>query len=119
MYGGLELPPADTMYTIETLAQADGSAAWCVFIGATSGTRARAAAAPTRRARSSTTPEVLLGGVFAPRGKAIAEPGGFRVNGRWQWGSGTQNARLGDGRLRGDPRRQAASCCTTARRARA
>ena len=28
VYGGLELPPADTMYTIETLAQADGSAAW-------------------------------------------------------------------------------------------
>src|SRR5258705_8180423 len=34
----------------------------------------------------------MLGGVFAPRGKAVAETGGFRVNGRWQWGSGTQNA---------------------------
>ena len=90
-YGGLELPPADTMYTIETLAQADGSAAWCVFIGATSGTVL--ALLPPDSARAIFHgPEVLLGGVFAPRGKAVAEPGGFRVNGRWQWGSGTQNA---------------------------
>jgi alkylation response protein AidB-like acyl-CoA dehydrogenase len=91
VYGGLELPPADTMYTIETLAQADGSSAWCVFIGATSGTVL--ALLPPDSARAIFhKPEVLLGGVFAPRGKAVAEPGGFRVNGRWQWGSGTQNA---------------------------
>jgi alkylation response protein AidB-like acyl-CoA dehydrogenase len=37
-------------------------------------------------------PEVMLAGVFAPRGLAVVEPGGFRVDGRWQWGSGTQNA---------------------------
>jgi alkylation response protein AidB-like acyl-CoA dehydrogenase len=91
VYGGLELPPADTMYTIETLGQADGSCAWCVFIGATSGTVL--AMLPPDSARAIFhSPEVLLGGVFAPRGKAVAEPGGFRVSGRWQWGSGTQNA---------------------------
>jgi alkylation response protein AidB-like acyl-CoA dehydrogenase len=91
VYGGLELPPADTMGTIETLAQADGSSAWCVFIGATSGTVL--ALLPPDSARAIfDAPEVLLGGVFAPRGRAVAEPGGFRVNGRWQWGSGTQNA---------------------------
>jgi hypothetical protein len=55
------------------------------------GQRARAAAARVG-ARDLHTPEVMLGGVFAPRGKAVAETGGFRVNGRWQWGSGTQNA---------------------------
>jgi alkylation response protein AidB-like acyl-CoA dehydrogenase len=91
VYGGLELPPADTMYTIETLAQADGSSAWCVFIGATSGTVLALLPAESARAIFH-GPEVLLGGVFAPRGKAVVEPGGFRVNGRWQWGSGTQNA---------------------------
>jgi alkylation response protein AidB-like acyl-CoA dehydrogenase len=90
-YGGLELPPMTTMETIETLAAADGSAAWCVFIAATSGTVL--AALPEAGAREIfPTPETLLGGVFAPRGEAHAGDGGFRVNGRWAWGSGTQNA---------------------------
>ena len=91
VYGGLELPPADTMYTIETLAQADGSSAWVVFIGATSGSVLSMLPPESARAIFA-TPDVMLGGVFAPRGKAVAEPGGFRVSGRWQWGSGTQNA---------------------------
>ena len=38
------------------------------------------------------TPETLVSGVFAPLGTANAVEGGFRVDGRWQWGSGTQNA---------------------------
>jgi alkylation response protein AidB-like acyl-CoA dehydrogenase len=91
VYGGLELPPADTMYTIETLAQADGSSSWVVFIGATSGSVLSLLPPESARAIFA-TPDVMLGGVFAPRGKAVAEAGGFRVNGRWQWGSGTQNA---------------------------
>ena len=91
VYGGLELPPADTMRTIEAVAQADGSSAWCVFIAATSGTVL--AALPPDSARTIFShSDVLLGGVFAPRGKAVAGEGGFQVNGRWQWGSGTQNA---------------------------
>jgi alkylation response protein AidB-like acyl-CoA dehydrogenase len=90
-YGGLELPPGESHRTIETLARADASAAWCVFIGSSSGSVL--ALVPESTAREIfATETTLLGGVFAPRGQAIAEPGGFRVNGRWQWGSGTQNA---------------------------
>ena len=89
VYGGLELPPAETMRTVEALAQADGSCAWCVFIGATSG--AVLALLPPDSAREIfSRPEIRLGGVFAPRGKAVAKEGGFQVNGRWQWGSGTE-----------------------------
>ena len=91
MYGGLELPPMTTMETIETVAAADGSAAWCVFIAATSGTVL--ALLPEEGAREVFPHEkTLLGGVFAPRGEAHPTDGGFRVNGRWAWGSGTQNA---------------------------
>lgn len=91
VYGGLELPPMTTMETIETLAAADGSAAWCVFIAATSGTVL--ALLPEDGAREVFPHEkALLGGVFAPRGEAHQTDEGFRVNGRWQWGSGTQNA---------------------------
>ena len=90
-YGGLELPPMTTMETIETLGAADGSAAWCVFIAATSGTVL--ALLPEEGAREVFShEETLLGGVFAPRGEAHPKERGFRVNGRWAWGSGTQNA---------------------------
>ena len=90
IYGGLECPPAETMGAIEILARADGSCGWCGFIGATSGT-VLAMLPPDAAREIFPHPEVRLGGVFAPRGKAVAEEGGFRVNGRWQWGSGTQN----------------------------
>ncbi len=91
VYGGLELAPAMTMETIEILARADGASAWCVFIGATSGSVL--AMLPEASAREIfAKPDTLLSGVFAPRGKAVAVDGGFRVNGEWQWGSGTQNA---------------------------
>ena len=90
-YGGLELPPADTMRTIEAVAQADGSCAWCVFIGATSGS-VLALLEPAAAREIFHRPDVLLGGVFAPQGRAVATEGGFRVSGRWAWGSGTQNA---------------------------
>lgn len=90
-YGGLELPPAETMAAVETLARGDGSAAWVVFIGATSGSVL--AYLPERSAREIFSgPETLLTGVFAPRGRAVPVAGGFRAAGRWPWGSGTQNA---------------------------
>jgi alkylation response protein AidB-like acyl-CoA dehydrogenase len=91
IYGGLELPPAETMEAIEILARADGASAWCVFIGATSGSVL--AMLPESSAREVfASKETLLSGVFAPRGKAVAIDDGFRVDGQWQWGSGTQNA---------------------------
>ncbi len=91
VYGGLEAPPTESMRVIETLARADGSAAWVVFIGATSGSVLAYLPAESSR-EIFHNEEVMLAGVFAPRGKAIAVDGGFQVSGRWQWGSGTQNA---------------------------
>jgi alkylation response protein AidB-like acyl-CoA dehydrogenase len=90
-YGGLELPPADTMRTIEAVARADGSCAWCVFIGATSGS-VLAVLAPEAAREIFHHPEILLAGVFAPQGRAVATEAGFQVSGRWAWGSGSENA---------------------------
>lgn len=90
-YGGLEVHPSTMLSTVEALAEADGSAAWCVFIYATSASLL--AYLPEADARAVfAKPNTILAGVFAPMGEAVVEPGGFRVNGRWQWGSGTQNA---------------------------
>lgn len=94
-YGGLEAHPAVLVKTVERIAQADGSAAWCVFIGATSGLLS-GFLDPTEARRIFSDPRVITAGVFAPRGKAVraSEGGvpGYRVSGRWQWGSGSRNA---------------------------
>jgi alkylation response protein AidB-like acyl-CoA dehydrogenase len=90
-YGGVELPLVPALRTLETLAQAEGSVAWCVFIAITSSvTVARIPADAAREICAS--PETLIGGVYAPHGRADAAAGGFRVNGQWAFGSGTQNA---------------------------
>lgn len=89
-YGGLEVPPATAMEAIELLARADGGSAWCAFIGSTSGT-VLALLAPEAAREIFADPDTRLGGVFAPRGRAEPEGKGYRVNGEWPWGSGTEN----------------------------
>jgi alkylation response protein AidB-like acyl-CoA dehydrogenase len=90
-YGGLETPPWTFIETVERLARADGSAAWCLFIGATSGMVS--AFLPKEAAQQIFgDPKAITSGVFAPKGKAVRVKEGFKVNGQWQWGSGSRNA---------------------------
>ena len=94
-YGGYEAHPGDLVRVVERLARADGSAAWCVFIGATSGLVA-GFLEPAEAERVFGDPRTITAGVFAPRGKAVrtSQDGveGYRVTGRWQWASGSRNA---------------------------
>ncbi len=91
IYNGAELHPIDCVRVIEELSRADGSAGWCLMIGAV--TAILAGLLPERWAREiyADDPNVISGGAVAPTGKAIPTQGGYRVTGRWQWGSGTQN----------------------------
>lgn len=91
VYGGLETPPAVAMETVETLATGDGAPAWVTFIAITSTTALSILPEATCR-EIFARPETTMAGVFAPRGKAVVVDGGFRVDGQWPWGSGTQNA---------------------------
>jgi alkylation response protein AidB-like acyl-CoA dehydrogenase len=85
--GGLEAHVATMVEAVEAVAAGDGSAGWCAAIGATSG--ALAAYLPEDAAREAYgSPDSVAGGVFAPRGKAVAVDGGFRANGRWPFASG-------------------------------
>ncbi len=89
--GGLEVSPIEAVEVFEALAIGDSSCAWVSFIGATSGTVLVRIPEPSAR-KIFATPTTMIAGVFAPNGRAEAVDGGFRVNGRWQWGSGTENA---------------------------
>jgi alkylation response protein AidB-like acyl-CoA dehydrogenase len=89
--GGVEASPETGARVLETLAAADASCAWVAFIGATTGSSL--AWLPEAGARELfAAPDTLLTGVFAPSGRAAREAGGWRVTGRWQWGSGCENA---------------------------
>ncbi len=89
--GGLEMPLAPSLNVFEILAEGDASVAWCVAIGVSS-----TLALPHLPESTARTvfdrPNRIVAGVYAPKGHAEACPDGFRVSGRWPFGSGTQNA---------------------------
>jgi alkylation response protein AidB-like acyl-CoA dehydrogenase len=89
-FGGSELPLADLVRVLETLATGDAAAGWCAMIAST--TSALAAWIEPRAAREIfSSPGAVTGGVFAPTGRATRTAGGFTVSGRWSFGSGCQH----------------------------
>jgi alkylation response protein AidB-like acyl-CoA dehydrogenase len=92
-YGGVETDPLTFVEVIERLAIADASAAWVTFIAATSGMTLAYLPEHAARTICAGRPTTTICGVFAPRGRAEDRGDGtYDVAGRWQWGSGTQNA---------------------------
>ena len=93
--GGLGTSPETFCKICETLAMANGSTAWCVFIGATSQYLFGALPA-SQLQKMLTNPNVITSGVFADSGTALIEERdgqpGYRINGHWRWGSGCRNA---------------------------
>ena len=88
--GGLEAAPLDFLDVVRALAASDASAAWVVAVtgvcGLVCGYLDGAVAAEVFAADS------IVGGVFAPRGRALREDGRLRVKGRWSFASGSAHA---------------------------
>ncbi|HVY66618.1 MAG TPA: acyl-CoA dehydrogenase family protein [Gammaproteobacteria bacterium] len=90
-WGGPEMPLPMQLAMIETLAYADTSVAWCVKIGSDSGIFA--AWLPERGARELYTDlDCVTAGQAPPNGRAVKVEGGYRVTGRWSFGSGCTHA---------------------------
>ena len=89
--GGLEASPLVSAKIFERLAQGNAACGWVAFIAATSGSTLGSIPEDTARAIFS-HPNTMVAGVFAPSGKATVNAGEVTVDGRWKWGSGTQNA---------------------------
>ena len=87
-YGGLESDPITFARMTETLAEADASAAWVAMICASTGVTA-SWMPPAGAKEVFAKPDTVVCGVFARRGKAHDEGDHYRVEGRWQWGSGS------------------------------
>ena len=84
--GGAELPPLPFLEVIEELSRQDGSVGWCTVIPAGYG-RLSGALEEDCGARDLRDRLGVLVGTLNPTGKAVAEPGGYRVSGRWGYGS--------------------------------
>ena len=93
--GGTGTDPATFARVSEILGAANGSAAWCVFIGATS-QYTFVGLGDDQLAEMLENPAVITSGVFASTGRARPEvrddQAGFVVDGTWTWGSGCHNA---------------------------
>ena len=90
VYGGPEATPMELVEAIAAVAEADGAAGWCVMIASTTSSMS-CFLEPAWAKEIYADPSVVTGGAFAPTGKGTRVEGGYRVTGRWMWGSGTQH----------------------------
>lgn len=89
--GGLEVDPVTAARVVEELSAADGSTGWCVSLAYQLGSTA--AFLPESAAREIFgSPDAVLAGVARPVGRAVPVEGGFWVNGRWPFASGSSHA---------------------------
>jgi len=89
---GWEVEPAIFMQTIEELAKADGSTAWCV--AQASGCSMAAAYVEPKVAHHifGDARAVMAWGPVGPNAKAVAVEGGYRASGTWSFASGIKHA---------------------------
>ena len=92
-YGGLELDPMTQVRVVEELSRMDGSVGWCAMISS-AGSFASAFLAPAVAQRLCGHVGFSLAGQVVPMGRAELVDGGYRVNGRYRFGSGCQHASM-------------------------
>jgi alkylation response protein AidB-like acyl-CoA dehydrogenase len=90
-FGGPELPIVDMLLVLEELSYADGSAGWCTMIGCDSGFYAAKLEDSVAREVFDDL-DLVTAGQTSPSGKAVQEGDGWRVSGRWAFGSGCTHA---------------------------
>ena len=90
--GGPETDPVTAFHVVEEIAQADGSAGWCVFNGAAVSS-AVARLSPKAATEIFGDPPVVLGsGSARAGGTARLTDGGYVVSGRWNFLSGIDHS---------------------------
>lgn len=84
--GGTELAPVPFLQVFEELARQDGSVGWCALIPAGSARLAGAMEEDAARTIFGAGRGIVVG-TLNPSGRATSVPGGYRVSGRWGYGS--------------------------------
>lgn len=92
-FGGDEKSPAEFCRLIERISQADGSAGWVASFGIGGIYLAALPLATLEKLYANGPDVVFAGGIFPPQPAEMVD-GGFKVNGRWSWGSGSMGAEV-------------------------
>ena len=91
-YGGDEVSPLEYVEAIEEIAKADASTAWCIGQTSVCSTVSRNMKPEVAEAIFKNNPRGVLSWGPTNTAKAIAEKGGYRVNGSWPFASGSKHA---------------------------
>jgi alkylation response protein AidB-like acyl-CoA dehydrogenase len=90
-WGGPELDPITQLRVIEALSVADASVGWCAMIGSEGGYLSGFLDQQVAREMYSDI-DAVTAVALTPTGKAVKTKGGYRVSGRWPFGSGCQHS---------------------------
>jgi alkylation response protein AidB-like acyl-CoA dehydrogenase len=88
-FGGPELSIAEFVRVVEALSYMDGSVGWCAGLGAA---YSRFAAYLPEAVANRIFDGNIMAGSLAPMGRGMKVEGGYRVTGRWAWGSGIMHS---------------------------
>ncbi len=91
-HGGTEASLTEALQVVEALASADGSTGWTVAIVTTTPLVLAHLPATTFDELYSEGPDLITAGALAPKGRAVREAQGWRVSGKWPFGSVCQRA---------------------------
>ncbi len=91
-HGGLELDMPSAIRIMEALCRIDGSVGWISMVGMGAAMFAPLAPRELYEEIYAKGPDILLAGSSQPGGTAEAADGGWRVNGRWPFASGCEDA---------------------------
>jgi alkylation response protein AidB-like acyl-CoA dehydrogenase len=91
-WGGPELDPLSQFEVLEVIAHADASAGWCAMIGCDTGFYGAFLDDAVGRATFGDTSLISAGMTGPGNAKAVREGDGWRVTGRWSFGSGSTHA---------------------------
>ncbi len=92
VHGGLELDFPAVACVLQALAKIDGSIGWISMLASGAATMAPLLPRETYEEAYRNGPDRVFAGVGRPAGTAVTEAGGLRVNGRWPFASGCEDA---------------------------
>ncbi|MFT0519558.1 indole-3-acetate monooxygenase [Pseudomonas faucium] len=90
-FGGLQCSPGEFCEMVERISHADGSAGWVASFGMSPVYLAALPLETIAQIYGNSPDTVFAGGIFPPQ-PAESVAGGFKVNGRWKYSSGSMGA---------------------------